>query len=113
MLNQNIVSNIVAIKAFFMWHNSICTNVLTFFDDSIHSSHKVTRTTSDIKFYYIISKFLPNFAGDVVIKISPIKDKPPSIKLTNLNTERLIPTPFKLCRGQLDPTLILKCFVKL
>jgi len=27
----NIVSNIVAIKAFFMWHNSICTNTLTIF----------------------------------------------------------------------------------
>jgi len=43
------------------------------------SSHKVTQTSSDIKFYNIFSKFLPNFAGDVVIEISPNKDKLPSI----------------------------------
>ncbi len=53
-----------------MWLNSICTNALTiFFDDPIQSSHKVTQTFSDIKFLSHFSKFLPNFAGDVVIKI--------------------------------------------
>ena len=50
-----------------------------FFDESVKSSHKVTQIPSDIKFYNIFSKFLPNFAGDVVIEISPNKDKLPSI----------------------------------
>ncbi len=49
--------------------------------------------------------------GTLLLKFHKDKTTNHPFHWQHLTPEKLIPTPSKLCRGQLDPTSILKCFV--
>ena len=75
------------------------------------SSHKVTRIFGDVKFYNIFPNSSQTLPGTLLLKFHKDKTNNHPFHWQHLTPEKLIPTPLKLCRGQLDPTSIPKCFV--